>query len=107
MFPPYATAYREFFESCTSGLTLRGQLGGDCDTLQPWSRSSTASAYALDHFSEYGIVPFTTSSADAIPVDGFRSTPERILRLSTEMGHHHGDAHVPLHTTENYNGRIR
>ncbi|MDV7394189.1 hypothetical protein RZS08_22605, partial [Arthrospira platensis SPKY1] len=30
----------------------------------------------------------------------------RILRLSTEMGHYIGDAHVPLHTTENYNGQM-
>ena len=30
----------------------------------------------------------------------------RILRLSTEFGHYIGDAHVPLHTTENYNGQL-
>jgi hypothetical protein len=32
--------------------------------------------------------------------------PERILRLSAELGHYIGDAHVPLHTTENYNGQL-
>ncbi|MCB0681226.1 MAG: hypothetical protein KDC32_09895, partial [Saprospiraceae bacterium] len=32
--------------------------------------------------------------------------PGRILRLATEMGHYIADAHVPLHTTENYNGQL-
>ncbi|MFN3916717.1 MAG: zinc dependent phospholipase C family protein [Flavobacteriales bacterium] len=31
---------------------------------------------------------------------------ERILRLSADLGHYVGDAHVPLHTTENYNGQL-
>lgn len=29
-----------------------------------------------------------------------------ILRLSAEIGHYIGDGHVPLHTTENYNGQL-
>ena len=31
---------------------------------------------------------------------------ENILRLSAEFGHYIGDAHVPLHTTKNYNGQL-
>jgi hypothetical protein len=31
--------------------------------------------------------------------------PLRILRLSAELGHYVSDAHVPLHTTKNYNGQ--
>lgn len=31
--------------------------------------------------------------------------PALILRLSAEIGHYIGDAHVPLHTTQNYNGQ--
>lgn len=30
---------------------------------------------------------------------------ERIVRLSADLGHYVGDAHVPLHTTSNYNGQ--
>lgn len=30
----------------------------------------------------------------------------RILRLSADLGHYVSDAHVPLHTTENYNGQL-
>jgi hypothetical protein len=29
----------------------------------------------------------------------------RILHLAADMGHYVGDAHVPLHTTSNYNGQ--
>ena len=31
---------------------------------------------------------------------------ERILKYSAGLGHYIGDAHVPLHTTENYNGQL-
>lgn len=30
----------------------------------------------------------------------------RILRISADLGHYIADAHVPLHTTENYNGQL-
>ena len=30
---------------------------------------------------------------------------EAILRISGELGHYISDAHVPFHTTHNYNGR--
>jgi hypothetical protein len=32
--------------------------------------------------------------------------PSRILSLSADLGHYIADAHVPLHTTENYNGQL-
>ncbi|WP_050977503.1 phospholipase C/P1 nuclease family protein [Nitritalea halalkaliphila] len=31
--------------------------------------------------------------------------PKVILRLAADIGHYIGDAHVPLHTTKNYNGQ--
>ena len=31
---------------------------------------------------------------------------DRILRTSADLGHYIGDAHVPLHTTRNYNGQL-
>ncbi|PCJ81516.1 MAG: S1/P1 Nuclease [Bacteroidetes bacterium] len=35
----------------------------------------------------------------------YSTTLNRILRLSADLGHYVGDAHVPLHTTSNYNGQ--
>lgn len=31
---------------------------------------------------------------------------QRILRISTDIGHYIADAHSPLHTTQNYNGQL-
>ena len=31
---------------------------------------------------------------------------DQILRISADLGHYIGDANVPLHTTENYNGQL-
>ena len=55
----------------------------------------------------YGILPYQ------LPKEFFKlkqafeeGNLERILRYSADIGHYIGDAHVPLHTTENYNGQM-
>ena len=67
---------------------------------------------AIDKFTEdtlqaYGIVPWY------IPVMKYRlqrafetKNVDLILKYSADIGHYIGDAHVPLHTTENYNGQL-
>ena len=62
---------------------------------------------AVDEFSEHGIVPFHLAFMQKKLEKAFlaKNIPS-ILRLSAEMGHYLGDAHVPLHTTENYNGQL-
>jgi hypothetical protein len=35
-----------------------------------------------------------------------RKDLSEVLRLSADFGHYIGDAHVPLHTTKNYNGQL-
>lgn len=60
-----------------------------------------------DHFSEYGILPYHLLVMQRRLTGAFRNMDaQSILRLSAEMGHYIGDAHVPLHTTENYNGQL-
>lgn len=62
---------------------------------------------AFDHFSEYGIVPYHLEATQTRLSRAFRNKDARsILRICAEMGHYIGDAHVPLHTTENYNGAL-
>lgn len=63
--------------------------------------------YTEDTLLAYGIVPWH------IDLMVFRLTKafsdkdlDRILRYSSDMGHYIADAHVPLHTTENYNGKM-
>lgn len=61
----------------------------------------------VDHFSEYGIVPYHLEKMQKKLQWAFeKGDVKAILRLSAEFGHYVGDAHVPLHTTENYNGAL-
>jgi len=67
---------------------------------------------AADKFSEdtlkaYGIVPWHIQKVYNQLRNAFAiNDTENILRLSAELGHYVADAHVPLHTTENYNGQL-
>ncbi len=60
-----------------------------------------------DKFSAYGILPYHLHGFYWRLVNAFKKKSRKnILRFSAEMGHYIGDAHVPLHTTENYNGQL-
>lgn len=60
-----------------------------------------------DHFSEHGIVPYHIESALFKLTKAFENKDKvAILRISAEFGHYISDAHVPLHTTTNYNGQL-
>lgn len=65
------------------------------------------SAHIVDHFSEHGILPYhllqMQRNLEKAFMDGDAT---KILRYSAEFGHYLGDAHVPLHTTTNYNGQL-
>ena len=70
-----------------------------------WSEGSKATLY--DRFSGYGILPFYLIQHYHKLVKAMTEQNEsRILSLAADMGHYIGDAHVPLHTTENYNGQM-
>ena len=61
----------------------------------------------IDDFSEYGILPFALLQIHYRLIDAFeRHDLGDVLRLSADYGHYISDAHVPLHTTENYNGQM-
>lgn len=60
-----------------------------------------------DRFSTHGILPYHLVSMQSRLTEAFRRKDTRmILRLATDFGHYIGDAHVPLHTTKNYNGQL-
>jgi hypothetical protein len=62
--------------------------------------------YSEDTLKAYGIVPWHINAMYYRLRDAFlMNNPEAILRNSAELGHYVADAHVPLHTTENYNGQ--
>ena len=62
---------------------------------------------AEDKFSEYGVLPFHLMRMQNKLTKAFENKDAKsILRISADYGHYIGDAHVPLHTTENYNGQL-
>lgn len=63
--------------------------------------------YTEDTLLAYGIVPWHIQVSLAQLTNAFKEKNlEKILKYSAELGHYVGDAHVPLHTTENYNGQL-
>lgn len=63
--------------------------------------------YSKDSLEAYGILPWNLEWMMYRLTDAFKKQDvEQILRLSADLGHYIGDAHVPLHTTHNYNGQM-
>lgn len=63
-------------------------------------------AFYQEHLSEHGVLPWNLQRMQRQLTDAFRQRDgRRILKLAADMGHYIGDAHVPLHTTSNYNGQ--
>lgn len=63
--------------------------------------------YTEDTLIAYGIVPWHVQKEYYRLVNAFKNKDlESILKISAELGHYIADAHVPLHTTENYNGQL-
>jgi len=55
----------------------------------------------------YGIVPWQIQRTYSKLVYAFKDRDSvLILKYSADLGHYIGDAHVPLHTSENYNGQM-
>lgn len=78
----------------------------DClDSL--WQAHQRGSLVLRDTFSRHGVLPYHLLHSYQQLIRAFESRDvARILRLSADMGHYIGDAHVPLHTTKNYNGQL-
>jgi hypothetical protein len=73
----------------------------------PRDWNDAVAAYNEDTLHAYGVLPWHIYSMYHRLRDAFMvKDPAEILRLSAELGHYIADAHVPLHTTENYNGQL-
>ncbi|GLR20057.1 zinc dependent phospholipase C family protein [Portibacter lacus] len=82
----------------------------ECDTLMKYfdlKKGQCASFRFTDVFSTYGIIPYELGVQQYRLTEAFQARDiDRIMRIATDMGHYIADAHVPLHTTENYNGQM-
>ncbi len=69
--------------------------------------SEAVEKYSEDTLKAYGTVPWHVYQVKYWLTNAFTNQDaNQILRLSADLGHYIADAHVPLHTTENYNGQL-
>ena len=63
--------------------------------------------FPTDSITEHGILPWHLISLKYSLISALKlGNVRNILRLSADAGHYIADAHVPLHTTRNYNGQL-
>lgn len=75
------------------------------DTI-PFTYKEAVQKYGKDSLHANGIVPWNIQWKLQELTAAFASRNELlILKISSELGHYIADAHVPLHTTSNYNGQ--
>ncbi|MBS1506293.1 MAG: S1/P1 Nuclease [Bacteroidetes bacterium] len=70
-----------------------------------WKEASAK--FGEDSLKAHGILPWNIARVYLQLKEAFQvKDPERILKLSADLGHYVADAHVPLHTTKNYDGQL-
>lgn len=83
------------------------QDGQDPFTVLPRDWETAVQKFSEDTLKKYGIVPWYIPVVYGRLVTAFkRGSVDRILYYSAEIGHYIADAHVPLHTSVNYNGQL-
>ncbi|MGB0165974.1 MAG: zinc dependent phospholipase C family protein [Luteibaculum sp.] len=84
--------------------------GSDLDSLKknfPRSWDAAVSQYSEDTLKAYGIAPWNAYRFYFNMVEAFKGKDlDKLLQALADFGHYVGDMHVPLHTTENYNGQL-
>ncbi len=82
---------------------------GEGETMRdvPFYWDSAVAKYTEDTLNAYGILPWSFLGCYYSLVKAFETKNfDLILKYSADIGHYIGDATVPLHTTENYNGQF-
>lgn len=81
--------------------------GDSAHYLMPRYWDAAVERYTEDTLRAYGIVPWHVFTMKHWLTSAMQlGDVGRILRLSADLGHYIADAHVPLHTTVNYNGQL-
>ena len=72
----------------------------------PKSWEDAVECYGEDSLDAHGVLPWNLRrTIGALQSAFLAKDPDRILKISADLGHYVGDAHVPLHTTSNYDGQ--
>jgi hypothetical protein len=81
--------------------------GEDVFDVVPKKWKDAVEKFSEDTLLAYGIVPWHLEVMVKRLMYAFKDKKlDKILKYSAELGHYIGDSHVPLHTTENYNGQL-
>jgi hypothetical protein len=103
---PDKRRYSDEEEACRHYIDLDHYGAHPFDSVPKWWKNAVAK-YSEDTLKAYGIVPWHIEKMMYRLTEAFKEQNlDRILYLSADLGHYVGDAHVPLHTTENYNGQL-
>jgi hypothetical protein len=74
------------------------------DLPRKWN--DAVAKYSEDTLNKYGIVPWWLQTMLHRLTSAFKEKNQaKILKLSAEIAHYIGDAHVPLHASSNHNGQ--
>jgi hypothetical protein len=73
----------------------------------PRSWQEAVARYTADTLNRYGILPWYIGQMMMRLTKAFRDgDADKIMKLSADIGHYVGDAHVPLHACSNHNGQL-
>lgn len=104
--------YESFFYNNIYNALYESNWEVDCKVLKDYFERydfdlPCEKAMAIDTFVEQGVLPYNLVRLQRSLTKAMEEKDrDRILRVSADMGHYIADAHVPLHTTSNYNGQL-
>jgi hypothetical protein len=82
-------------------------FGDSAAWKMPYGWNDAVKLYNKDSLIKYGYVPYHIMHMKDKLTDAFKSkNKDSILFYAADIGHYIGDAHVPLHTTLNYDGQL-
>lgn len=92
-------AYRHYMDADHYGIAPFDSI--------PKKWNDAVTKYSEDTLKAFGIAPWHIEKTYYRLVRAFENkNTASILKLSADLGHYLADIHVPLHTTENYNGQL-
>lgn len=103
--------FRRFFNQNILSLYYEeGTWNVPCDSLSKLLGGAPLNCrevFVVDTFSQHGVLPYNLEQSLKRLTEAFlERDAKRILKYSADFGHYIADAHVPLHTTSNYNGQL-
>jgi hypothetical protein len=82
-------------------------FGDSAAWKMPMNWDDAVKKYGRDSLLKYGYLPYHIITMENRLTNAFRSgNADSVLFYAADLGHYIGDAHVPLHTSVNYDGQL-